>query len=136
MSTITVKNERGQVASFTVDGDHDPRALILQQRIERGDLEKVSKGTASDVTPRGRVVVLDSDTGVRDERGDLLKSVHGGGIDPDAQGDVLGQPTGSEPVDGAVEVSNVSAAAVSQAEQRPQSAAAKKAATARAEHQS
>jgi hypothetical protein len=38
---------------------------------------------------------VSADTGVKDEKGDYLLSVHGGGLDPDADGDALGQPTGS-----------------------------------------
>lgn len=98
MDTISVRNESGQVTHFAVTGPEDPRAKILNQRIARGDLEKVSKSTkTADVT----VVVFDDHAGVRDEKGDLLKSVHGGGLDPDADGDALGQPSGSKVPEGA-----------------------------------
>lgn len=130
--TITVKNESGQVATFALEGDSDPRKAILEQRIARGELEKVTKATKSAAGRRARVVVVDSDTGLKDERGDLLKSVHGGGLDPDANGDVAGQPSGSKVVEGAVEVVGVSEAAVAQAEAKPQTEPAKKAAAKRA----
>jgi hypothetical protein len=133
MSTITVKNTSGQVSSFSLDGpDGLARKQILEQRIARGELTRVPKGTKS-VRP-GEFAVVDSDTGLTDEAGNLLKSVHGGGIDPDAEGDVLGLPTGSQPVEGAVEVpaDTVSAAAVAQASAQPQSEAAAKAAEAKA----
>lgn len=131
-STITVQNTSGQVSTFVLDGpDGLARKQILEQRIARGELSRVSKDTKSQRP--GQVAVVDSDTGLADEAGNLLKSVHGGGIDPDAKGDVLGLPTGSEPVEGATEVSAeaVSDAAVSQAEAKPQSSAAKKAAAAK-----
>lgn len=131
--TITVKNESGQVASFLVDGDADPRKAILEQRIARGELEKVNKTTKSAAGRRARVVVQDADTGLKDEAGNFLKSVHGGGLDPDADGDVLGQPSGSKEVEGAVETGGVSAAAVAQAAAQPQSEPAKKAAAKRAD---
>lgn len=105
MDTITVKNESGQVVSLSFDGDNDPRKAIVEQRIQRGELEKVNKSSKSErVTRRSRRVVEDYHTGLRDEKGDLLKSVHGGGLDPDADGDVMGQPSGSKPVEGAIEV--------------------------------
>jgi hypothetical protein len=130
--TITVKNESGQVATFLLDGDADPRKAILEQRIARGELEKVSKSTKSAGARRTRVVVVDSDAGLKDERGDLLKSVHGGGHDPDADGDVLGDPSGSKLVEGAIEAAEaISDAGIAQAEAQPQSAPAKKAAVAK-----
>lgn len=93
MSTvISTVNRSGQVAHFTVDGDMDPRAQILRGRIARGELQEAKK---SDTSGSVEVVVTDADTGVKDEKGDYLKSVHGGGIDPDAKGDALGQPSGS-----------------------------------------
>jgi len=134
MATITVQNESGQVASFYVDGDNDPRAMILEQRIKRGELTKTTKKSSAPVR-RGRQAVVDADTGLKDEKGDYLKSVHGGGLDPDADGDALGQPSGSKKVEGAVEVGGVSDAAVSQAEAEPASAPAKKAAAKRADSQ-
>jgi hypothetical protein len=131
--SITVKNSSGQVSTFLIDGDADPRKAILEQRIARGELEKVSKTTKS--APRGRrtrVVVVDSDAGLTDEKGDLLKSVHGGGHDPDADGDVAGDPSGSKEVEGAVKAAEaVSDAAIAQAEAKPQSAPAKKVAVAK-----
>ena len=138
MTSITVKNASGQVVSLNVDG---PRGLavagIVEQRIKRGELEKVSTSTKSATGPRrNRAAVVDADTGVRDEKGDLLKSVHGGGIDPDAKGDALGRPTGSEPVEGAIEVNGQSEASVQTAGAKPASEAARKAAKSRAEHQS
>lgn len=105
MDSISVRNESGQVVSMSFTGDQDPRKIIVEQRIARGELEKVSKGSKSDAAEAlNRRAVEDYHTGLRDEKGDLLKSVHGGGIDPDAQGDVMGQPTGSEHVDGALVV--------------------------------
>lgn len=105
MNAITVKNESGQVVSLSFDGDHDPRKQIVEQRIARGELTKVTKSEKSTARGRrGRQAVVDYHTGLRDEKGDLLKSVHGGGLDPDAQGDEMGQPSGSEPVEGAIEV--------------------------------
>lgn len=103
MDTITVKNTSGQVVSLSYDGDQDPRKEIIERRIQQGELQKVAKGTK----PEARVgisrrAVEDYHTGLRDERGDLLKSVHGGGGDPDADGDAMGQPSGSKPTEGAV----------------------------------
>lgn len=103
MDTISVKNESGQVVSLSFDGEQDPRKQIIDQRIKQGELEKVSKGTSSDAfVGRSQRVVEDYHTGLRDERGDLLKSVHGGGGDPDADGDEMGQPSGSAPIAGAI----------------------------------
>lgn len=103
MDTITVKNESGQVVSLSYDGELDPRKQIIDSRIKQGELEKVAKSTKSDTfVGRSQRLVEDYHTGLRDERGDLLKSVHGGGSDPDADGDEMGQPSGSKPVDGAV----------------------------------
>lgn len=105
MDTITVKNESGQVVSLSYDGEGDPRKQIIDRRIQMGELEKVSKSTKSkEFVGRSRRVVEDYHTGLRDERGDLLKSVHGGGGDPDADGDEMGQPSGSKPVEGAIEI--------------------------------
>lgn len=87
--TITTTNERGQVASFAVSGPLDPRAQVLRQRIARGELRE---GDQTKKAPEATVNVL---AGVRDEKGDLLLSVHGGGIDPDAVGDARGIPSGS-----------------------------------------
>jgi hypothetical protein len=121
--TITVKNESGQVATFLLDGDADPRKAILEQRIARGELEKVSKSTKSAGARRTRVVVVDSDAGLKDERGDLLKSVHGV---------VLGDPSGSKLGEGAIEAAEaISDAGIAQAEAQPQSAPAKRAAVAK-----
>lgn len=104
MSAFTVQNESGQVVSFNLDGDTDPRKAILEQRIARGELTKASTSTKSAArVGRNRVAVVDEHTGVRDEKGDLLKSIHGGGNDPDARGDELGQPSGSEKVGNAVD---------------------------------
>lgn len=105
METMTVRNESGQVVSLSFPlGDQDPRKEIVERRIKLGELEKVSKGTKSEDVPGvSRRAVEDYHTGLRDEKGDLLKSVHGGGIDPDADGDVLGQPSGSKSTKGAVE---------------------------------
>ncbi len=105
MDSISVRNESGQVVSMSFTGDQDPRKTIVEQRIARGELEKVTKSAKSDAPGAiNRRAVEDYHTGLKDERGDLLKSVHGGGIDPDAQGDVMGQPSGSEPVEGALVV--------------------------------
>lgn len=105
MDSISVRNESGQVVSMSFTGDQDPRKIIIEQRIARGELEKVAKGAKSDAAGAiNRRAVEDYHTGLKDEAGNFLKSVHGGGIDPDAQGDVLGQPSGSEPVDGALVV--------------------------------
>lgn len=90
MDTITVTNDSGQVASFGVDGPHDPRAQVLRQRIARGDLREGDQS--------GRPVDTDGVNvfaGVRDEKGDLLRSIHGGGLDPEAAGDARGVPSGS-----------------------------------------
>lgn len=101
MNTITVQNSAGQVVSFGFD-PADPtskaREEILAQRVARGELIKVAKGTAS-ARPGTFVAVEDAHAGLYDEKGDLLKSVHGGGLDPDADGDALGIPSGSKPVD-------------------------------------
>lgn len=105
MDSITVKNESGQVAQIGLpEGDpkSKTRREVIEQRIARGELTKASGKSGGD--PAGRAAVVDYHTGLRDEKGDLLKSVHGGGVDPDADGDVLGQPSGSKKVDGAVEV--------------------------------
>lgn len=93
---ITVKNASEQVVSLNTDGPQG-KAIedIIEQRIKRGELEKVSAGTKS-APRRARAAVVDSDAGVKDEKGDYLKSVHGGGVDPDAEGDALGQPSGSK----------------------------------------
>lgn len=105
MDSITFKNESGQVVSLSFSGDQDPRKAIVEQRIQRGELEKVSKGTESETLAGiSRRAVEDYHTGLRDERGDLLKSVHGGGGDPDADGDEMGQPSGSKPVEGAIKI--------------------------------
>lgn len=95
MESITVQNQSGQVVSIGLP-ENDPKSQarkeIIEARVRRGELAKASKGAKSeDVT----VVVTDADTGVKDEKGDYLKSIHGGGIDPDAKGDALGQPSGS-----------------------------------------
>lgn len=91
--TMSVRNPRtGQVAHFTIDGPHDPRAVILQERIRRGALESASGSAKSG---DAAVTVVEIDAGVRDENGNLLKSVHGGGLDPDAAGDARGVPSGS-----------------------------------------
>lgn len=87
---ITVTNERGQVASFTVDGPMDPRAQVLRQRIDRGEL-RLGDRSKDGVVDAG-VALLE---GVKDEEGNYLRSVHGGGIDPDAAGDARGIPSGS-----------------------------------------
>jgi hypothetical protein len=104
MDSITVKNSSGQVAQIAFP-DNDPRAKarreIIEQRIARGELQKASGKSGGN--PAGPTPVVDYHTGLRDEKGDLLKSVHGGGVDPDAEGDVLGQPSGSKAVKGAVE---------------------------------
>lgn len=103
MDTITVKNESGQVVSLSYDGELDPRKQIIDSRIKQGELEKVARTTKSgEFVGRSQRVVEDYHTGMRDERGDLLKSVHGGGGDPDADGDEMGQPSGSKPIEGAV----------------------------------
>ena len=103
MDSITVKNDSGQVVSLSFTGDTDPRKAIVEQRVARGELEKVNTSTKSErVTRRSRRVVEDYHTGLRDEKGDLLKSVHGGGLDPDAEGDEMGQPSGSKPIEGAI----------------------------------
>lgn len=98
MSRFTVQNESGQVVSYDVNPG-DARKEILEQRIARGELTKVSEGTESAARPVQVVVVEDEHTGLRDEAGDWLKSVHGGGLDPDAAGDVVGQPSGSKSAD-------------------------------------
>lgn len=101
--SITVKNESGQTVEIGLPAD-DPKSItrreVIEQRIARGELT-VTKGKSGG-RRQPRAVVEDYHTGLKDERGDLLKSVHGGGLDPDANGDVLGQPSGSKPVDGAV----------------------------------
>ena len=125
--TISTVNDHGQVAHFQVDGKHDPRALVLNQKIAQGEFEAAKKSDKSDSRP---FVIRDADVGVKDERGDYLKSVHGGGLDPDADGDVLGQPSGSKEIEGVVErdTSSVSDAAIAQAEAEPASEPAKKSA--------
>lgn len=134
---ITVKNASGQVVSLNTDGARGKAVQeIVEQRIKRGELEKASASAKSAPTRRGRAAVIDADTGVKDKKGDLLKSVHGGGLDPDADGDVLGQPSGSKPVKDAVEVGGVSAAAVAQSQAEPATAPAKKAAAKRADNRS
>lgn len=95
MSRFTVQNESGQVVSYDLDAG-DPRKAILEQRIARGELTKVADGTESAGRPTQVVVVEDEHTGLTDEQGDLLKSIHGGGLDPDAAGDITGQPSGSK----------------------------------------
>lgn len=95
--TLTVKNPRtGNTVAFSFDGENDPRRAILESRIASGKLNK-----ASGPTKQGRPEppANDPDAGVRDEKGDLLKSVHGGGVDPDADGDALGVPSGSKATD-------------------------------------
>lgn len=105
MDSISVRNESGQVVSMSFTGDQDPRKIIVEQRIARGELEKVSKGSKSDAAGAvNRRAVEDYHTGLKDEAGNFLKSVHGGGLDPDAEGDVLGQPSGSKPTEGALVV--------------------------------
>lgn len=105
MSNITVKNESGQTVQIGLP-EGDPKSKvrreIIEQRIARGELSKASGKSGGD--PAGRLAVVDYHTGLRDEKGDLLKSVHGGGLDPDAEGDVLGQPSGSKKTEGAVEI--------------------------------
>lgn len=86
--TITVTNPRGQVTSYTVDGPLDPRAQVLRQRIAVGELREGDAGGQA-------VADVNIFAGVRDEKGDLLRSVHGGGLDPDAAGDARGVPSGS-----------------------------------------
>ena len=96
MDSITVKNESGQTVQIGLpEGDPKSKARreIVEQRIARGELTKASGKSGGD--PAGRAAVLDYHTGLRDEKGDLLKSVHGGGLDPDADGDALGEPSGS-----------------------------------------
>lgn len=92
MSNYSVKNSSGQVVSYDLE-DGDPRREILDAMVKRGDLEKVAASTKSGAR---RPAPKDADAGVKDEKGDLLKSVHGGGEDPDADGDALGQPSGSK----------------------------------------
>jgi len=105
-STITVRNESGQVTSYLVDpadATTVARAQILRQRIARGELME-EKSSAKSARPGVIRPLEDYQTGLVDERGDLLKSVHGGGLDPDADGDALGQPSGSKAIEGAVSV--------------------------------
>lgn len=85
---ITVTNAQGQVSSFGVTGPMDPRAQVLRQRINSGEL---TEGDGGDKAP----VAVSLYAGVRDEKGDLLRSIHGGGLDPDALGDARGVPSGS-----------------------------------------
>lgn len=93
MTTMHVKNPRtGNVTQFEVTGPEDPRAVILRQRLKRGDLESASASTKPG-SPAD--APADIDQGVKDEKGDWLKSVHGGGLDPDGSGDALGVPSGS-----------------------------------------
>lgn len=87
--TITVTNDSGQVATYTVDGPTDPRAQILRQRIARGELRE---GDRSKDTVEAAPSIF---AGVRDEKGDLVASIHGGGIDPEAVSDARGVPSGS-----------------------------------------
>ena len=99
MDSITVKNESGQVVSLGFDPS-DPRSRarkeIVEGRIRMGELEKAGKSDESgEFTSPSRRAAVSADTGVKDEKGDYLLSVHGGGLDPDADGDALGQPTGS-----------------------------------------
>ena len=95
MESITVQNQSGQVVSLGLPAD-DPKSQarkeIVEARVRRGELAEAKKGAKSENVT---VVVTDADTGVKDEKGDYLKSIHGGGIDPDADGDALGQPSGS-----------------------------------------
>lgn len=87
---ITVTNDAGQTSSFLVSGPTDPRAIVLKQRIDRGELR------VGDKSKDGRVDTSSSIfEGVKDEEGNYLRSVHGGGIDPDADGDARGVPSGS-----------------------------------------
>lgn len=105
-SSITVTNESGQTAQIGLpewDPKSKTRREVIEQRIARGELTKSSGKSGGETV--GRAAVVDYHTGLRDEKGDLLKSVHGGGVDPDADGDVLGQPSGSKETEGAVEVS-------------------------------
>ena len=103
-----VKNSEGQVSGFDISGPQGAaREAILRQRILRGELSEAKSGAKSD-QPGGDLtpVVEDYQTGLRDEKNDLLRSIHGGGLDPDAKGDALGQPSGSEHVDGMVKLEN------------------------------
>lgn len=113
MDTISVRNPAtGQVAHFSLTGPNDPRAAVLLQRIARNELERVGSDAESD-SPGREAVTLDIHAEVRDEKGDLLKSVHGGGLDPDAAGDALGRPSGSGiGADKALEDAQVAAKAV------------------------
>lgn len=93
---IHTVNEQGQVASFLIDTDNPKdvaRAEILRQRIARGELGAAEPGAMSQKVVK---TVVDDHTGAVDEKGDLLKSVHGGGLDPDADGDATGTPSGSK----------------------------------------
>lgn len=89
MDKITVTNDKGQVSSFGVTGPMDPRAQVLRQRIANGEL------TEGDRSGDKAAVVVNEFALVRDEKGDLLRSIHGGGLDPDALGDARGVPSGS-----------------------------------------
>lgn len=89
MDKITVTNDSGQTASFAVDGPMDPRAQVLRQRIASGELRE------GDHSKSGTDEVPSPFAGVRDEKGDLLASIHGGGLDPEAVGDARGVPSGS-----------------------------------------
>lgn len=92
-NTISVRNASGQVASFSLDDEKSvERERVLRQRINRGELEEVALG--ADSVAR-RAVVVEIDANVRDENGNLLKSIHAGGLDPDAAGDSNGVPSGS-----------------------------------------
>ncbi|MGZ6844557.1 MAG: hypothetical protein ACXVF2_20465 [Blastococcus sp.] len=121
--TITTRNESGQVASFEVTGPLDPVAQILQQRIARGELEVVDGKTKS-AAPNTRGAVEDVHTGMVDEKGDYLKSIHGGGADPDADGDALGVPSGSGKKDAEADVKFAADAAQAQADAAAEAAAA------------
>lgn len=88
LKTITTTNASGQTASFGIVSPRDEaRAEILRARIGRGELAEGKSRKDGDF--------VDPDAGAKDEKGDYLKSIHGGGIDPDADGDALGQPSGS-----------------------------------------
>lgn len=41
MAVVTVRNKSGQVASLSVDGEADPRAVVIAQRVAQGELERV-----------------------------------------------------------------------------------------------
>lgn len=87
--SITVTNQSGQTVSLSTDGPKGKAVKeIIESRIARGEL---TKGTKAE-----EFVVIDAHSGLKDENGNWLKSVHGGGLDPDVDGDALGQPSGSE----------------------------------------